>query len=49
LVFRAFDAQEGVPEVFAELRGVLAEFGWPCHLLGPRSRHDRLKTHWAMR
>ena len=49
LVSRAFDAQEGVPEVFAEFGGVLAEFGGPCHFLGPRGRHDGLKTHWAMR
>jgi hypothetical protein len=37
------------PEVFAEFRGVLVACGGPCHVLGPRGRHDGLKKHWAMR
>jgi hypothetical protein len=49
LVSSAFDGQEGVPEVSAEFRGVLAEFGWPCDFWGPGSRHEGRKTHWAVR
>jgi hypothetical protein len=44
LALRAIDTGQRVLKVGAEACSVLAEWGWPCGLLRPRSRHGTLDT-----
>jgi hypothetical protein len=40
LLLGGFDTQEDVPEVFAEVRSMLAEVVRPCSCFGQRCRHN---------